>query len=93
MVDEAGLAKTGKHFDDLCNSLAKRLYRWDWTDMFGEPMEQPRNNPDVLRGLTAEELVYLATLTASPMTAEERKKVLESSGASSATGRKTARSQ
>ena len=71
---EESLIALGHHFEGLCHSLSQRVISWNWTSMLGLPMEQPMNRPDVLAGLTGEELVYLATLTASPMSAETRKK-------------------
>ena len=68
-----GAANVGEHFGQLCKVLSKRIIQWNWTDMMGEPMDQPRGRPDILAGLTGEELVYLTGLAASPQSDETRK--------------------
>jgi len=45
--------------DDLCEALSRRIISWDWTDMLGDPLPQPYKRPDIIKGLTAEEIMWL----------------------------------
>ena len=64
----------GENLTDLCKELARRVISWNWTDLMGEPMEQPYNRPDVLEGLSSEELMWLMGATGGGETADARKK-------------------
>jgi len=67
-------ASLDQNLSDLCKELAKRIIAWNWTDLMGEPMEQPFNRPDVLERLASEELMWLMTASSSQESADERKK-------------------
>ena len=64
----------GENLTDLCKELARRVIAWNWTDLMGEPMEQPYNRPDVLEGLSSEELMWLMGATGGGESADARKK-------------------
>tara|TARA_Y100000310_G_scaffold330185_1_gene401419 strand:+ start:1283 stop:1804 length:522 start_codon:yes stop_codon:yes gene_type:complete len=49
--------------DDLAIALSQRVLEWTWTDMFGHPMPQPHNEPEVIRALQDEELIWLMSAT------------------------------
>ena len=72
-------SKLGENLSSLCNELARRIIGWNWTDIMGEPMEQPYNRADILEGLSSEELMWLMTATGSGEPADARKKDLEKS--------------
>ena len=77
----------GTNLGELCKELSKRIVSWDWTNLMGEPMEQPYNRPDVLEGLSSEELMWLMTAAGAGESADARKKDLEKSESTSlATG-------
>jgi len=67
----------GDSLSQLCRELSRRVIKWNWTDMMGEKLPQPYNKPDVLEGLTSEELLWLVSASNGQETAEERKKDLE----------------
>tara|TARA_Y100000310_G_C20464898_1_gene707136 strand:+ start:454 stop:924 length:471 start_codon:yes stop_codon:yes gene_type:complete len=67
-------SKLGENLTSLCNELSHRIIAWNWTDIMGEPMEQPYNRADVLEGLSSEELMWLMTATGSGESADARKK-------------------
>jgi len=64
----------GEGLTGLCQELARRVIVWNWTDLMGEPMEQPHNRPDVLEALSSEELLWLMSATGGGESADERKK-------------------
>jgi hypothetical protein len=72
-------AALGDSLAELCKELSKRIVSWDWTNLMGEPMEQPYNRPDVLEALTSEELMWLMTATGAGEPADARKKDLKES--------------
>ena len=72
-------SKLGESLSALCNELARRIIGWNWTDIMGEPMDQPYNRADVLEGLSSEELMWLMTATGSGEPADARKKDLKKS--------------
>ena len=45
---------------ELSQGLARRIVAWNWTDLMGEPLPQPYGRPDVLQGLSVDELFWLA---------------------------------
>ena len=57
----------------LCNELSQRVVGWTWTDMLGVALPQPYQRPDVLAGLTSEELLYLVGATQQRESQVERK--------------------
>ena len=67
-------SQLGQNLTDLCKELARRVIAWNWTDLMGEPMEQPYNRPDVLEGLSSEELMWLMGATGGGESADARKK-------------------
>ena len=67
----------GQSLTDLCQELSRRVIKWNWTNLMGEKMEQPYNRPDVLEGLSSEELLWLVNASGGGEDAEERKKDLE----------------
>ena len=72
-------SKLGESLTALCNELSRRIIAWNWTDIMGEPMEQPYNRADILEGLSSEELMWLMTATGSGESADARKKDLKKS--------------
>ena len=70
----------GQSLTDLCQELSRRVIKWNWTNLMGEKLEQPYNRPDVLEGLSSEELLWLVNATGGGEGAEERKKDLETLG-------------
>ena len=70
----------GDNLTALCVELSHRLVAWNWTDLMGEPMEQPFNRPDVLEGLSSDELMWLVSATSGSETADARKKDSDKSG-------------
>ena len=70
----------GENLTELCRQLSRRVIAWNWTDMMGESMEQPYNRPDVLEGLSSEELMWLMTATSGGDSADARKKDSAKSG-------------
>ncbi len=71
-ADEAG--GLNNNLRDLCVELSKRVVGWNWTDMMGEDLPSPYNSPDVLEGLTSEELLWLVSAATDQETGDERKK-------------------
>jgi len=51
--------KMESSLDDLCEQVAERVTAWNWTDMGGNPLPQPYKNPDAIKTLTEDELLYL----------------------------------
>ena len=72
-------SQLGENLTALCNELSRRIISWNWTDIMGEPMEQPYNRADVLEALTSEELMWLMTAAGSGEPADARKKDSEKS--------------
>ena len=70
----ADTAALGDSLAELCKELSKRIVSWDWTNLMGEPMEQPYNRPEVLEALSSEELMWLMTATGAGEPADARKK-------------------
>ncbi len=62
-----------KGLDNLCEALAKLLTAWNWTDNDGVLLSQPKNNPDVIRSLSDDEVLWLAGATMGVETQVERK--------------------
>ncbi len=50
------------HFDSVIAFVTGRIVKWNWTDMAGDPLPQPRDNPAVFATLTTEELMYLVSV-------------------------------
>lgn len=59
-------------FEAICETLAKRVTWWDWTDLTGEPYSQPYGCPEVLKDLHVDEIMYLVGALAREGTAEKK---------------------
>ena len=64
----------GDNLTMLCVELSHRIMAWSWTDLMGEPLEQPFNRPEILEELSSEELMWLVNATNGGESANERKK-------------------
>ena len=53
-VMEAGL-------NELCIQLSNRIIQWNWTDNEGYALPQPYKNPEVLKELSDDEILWLAS--------------------------------
>jgi len=53
-------SKMGMAFESVVQRVAQRVYDWNWTDIEGKRLPNPHNNPDVIRSLSTDELVWLA---------------------------------
>ena len=73
-------AQLDENLSSLCAELSNRIIAWNWTDIMGEPMEQPYKRPDVLAELASDELMWLMTATGAGEPADARKKDSEKSG-------------
>ena len=73
-TDANGNSNIGQNLDALCNQLSKRIIKWNWTDLMGEKLPQPYNNPEVLSALSSEELLWLVNTTSSNESEDDRKK-------------------
>ena len=51
-----------KALDGLCAALADHIGDWTWTDMQSYPLDKPYKNPEVIKALTTDEVLYLASL-------------------------------
>ena len=63
----------GKAMESICKSLSKRIVNWNWTDIKGEELESPYDNPQVFKKLLNEELLWLLTATITETKEEEKK--------------------
>ena len=66
--------KLDENLTNICKELCRRVVSWNWTNLMGEPMEQPYNRPDILEELSSEELMWLMSATGAGESADERKK-------------------
>ncbi len=64
----------GENLSMLCQELSKRIVSWNWTDIMGEPLEQPYKNAAVLEEVTSEELLWLVGATSRTESEDARKK-------------------
>ena len=64
----------GDNLVRLCQEMSKRIIAWNWTNLMGEPMEQPYNRPDVLENLSSDELLWLVSAASNQESQDERKK-------------------
>lgn len=58
--------------EELCSELATRIIDWNWTDMVGKRLPKPHNNPDAIKAVSEDELLWLITAVRGE-TAGERK--------------------
>ncbi len=56
------LRQLDEQFTIACESAAKTIVDWSWTDDDGDPLPCPKGQPDVIADLSAEEVSYLLTL-------------------------------
>ena len=64
----------GENLFELCKELSKRVIKWNWTGLMGEPMEQPYGRPDVIEELSSDELLWLVNAAVGQEVPEARKK-------------------
>lgn len=64
----------GENLSQLCKELSKRIIEWNWTDLMGEPIAQAYGQPDVLEGLSSDELLWLVNAAGGQEVPEARKK-------------------
>tara|TARA_R100000306_G_C4369247_1_gene139148 strand:+ start:1444 stop:1896 length:453 start_codon:yes stop_codon:yes gene_type:complete len=69
--DTSGL---GENLSQLCKELSKRIIKWNWTNLMGEPMQQPYDRPEVLESLSSDELLWLVNASSAQEAPEARKK-------------------
>jgi hypothetical protein len=67
-------SKLDENLTNICKELCRRVVAWNWTNLMGEPMEQPYNRPDILEELSSEELMWLMSATGAGESADARKK-------------------
>jgi hypothetical protein len=70
----------GENLTALCRELSRRVIAWNWTDLMGDTMEQPYKHPEVLEGLSSEELMWLMSAANGSESADARKKGSKKSG-------------
>lgn len=56
-----------------CDRLAHSVIMWNWTGLAGEPLPQPYGRPDVLMGLSNDELIWIINQAQAMETPVERK--------------------
>lgn len=59
MSDISTISHLTPAFQQLCEQLSRRVTSWNLTDWDGEPLEQPFRRPEVIAGLTEDELLWL----------------------------------
>ena len=64
----------GESLTELCKELSRRVIKWNWTDLMGEPIDQPYDRPEILERLSSEELMWLMGAASGGESADERKK-------------------
>jgi len=83
MAQNFSLSRAEDSITQLCNGLTKRIMAWNWTDLRGNPLSQPRDNPQVFLELTADELVYLIGLMGNETKSERKNACMPSETVSS----------
>ena len=73
----------GENLSELCKELSRRIIKWNWTDLMGERLQQPYNRPDVLEGLSSDELLWLVNASSNQENDDDRKKDSEPSESTS----------
>jgi hypothetical protein len=76
-------------FDDLCQMVAGRVAKWDWTDDVGNPLPQPDGSLEPMKRLRTEELNWLHAVIQGESPARRG----EESRPSETTSSRTARSR
>ena len=64
----------GESLTELCKELSRRVIKWNWTDLMGEPSDQPYGRPEILERLSSEELMWLMGAASGGESADARKK-------------------
>ena len=64
----------GESLTELCKELSRRVIKWNWTDLMGEPIDQPYGRPEILERLSSEELMWLMGAASGGESADARKK-------------------
>ena len=64
----------GESLAELCKELSKRIMKWNWTDLVGDPIDQPYKRPEILEELSADELLWLVNAAGGQEVPETRKK-------------------
>ena len=59
LTGAATVAESADAFEALCGCVSNRLLAWNWTDLEGQAMPQPKNQPDAVQSLTNDELAWL----------------------------------
>jgi hypothetical protein len=59
-------------FDTILDLYQRHVISWNWVDDDGEPMALPRDNPDIVDGLTADEFSFIGDCLAG--SEEDQKK-------------------
>ncbi len=72
-------------FEELCREVSNRVKDWNWTDLEGEPLPKPYRNPEAVKALTNDELLWLIKAI-SDETPGERKNASGPSATSLSTG-------
>lgn len=57
----------------LCEALSERILAWNWTDNTGEPLPSPYHKPDVIKGLSNDEVAWLVATAYSGESPGQRK--------------------
>ncbi len=73
LSDVENLKEGGGALRTLCQQLSKRVVAWNWTDNAGESMPSPHDAPEVLAGLTNDELMWLMSAVQGKETSADRK--------------------
>ena len=74
MVDIQNMVAEGSGaMRKLCEQLSERVTGWNWTGMDSKPLLQPNEAPEVLEGLTSDELLWLMSAAQGKETSVERK--------------------
>ena len=69
----------GESLTELCKELSRRVIKWNWTDLMGEPIDQPYGRPEILERLSSEELMWLMGAASGGESADARKKASDNS--------------
>ena len=68
------IAQLQAPLEELCDVLSRRIVAWNWTDLMGEPLPAPYGQPDVIKLLSDDEILWLVT-AAQGETGGQRKNV------------------
>jgi len=65
--------ETTDWIDATCESLARRIIDWNWTDLQGQLLPKPWNNPSAFKDLSNDELAYLMVQSINDQSDDELK--------------------